>query len=111
MTRPIDGHGKTPPISGEGKSKEIYSRDLHETIMATKSAADPIKENIPNYRAALQTARSLKNNVTGKPTNKSAGKADHVGEREIFKNRAYLTRVAPYTKHTTPLSASKLQKK
>ena len=100
MSGPIyPEHGK---VHETKQMKEIYSRELDSAKNATEMVWSESQEDVPNYQAYLQSAKRFDHKVTRTPHNKSAGKADHAAEKAIFKNRAYMTLIAPHTQGKTP---------
>jgi len=113
MTGPINPHNKIHD-PGKPEHKEIYSRVLHELKMSVEAAAgDIIVDNIPNYRAILQSiksAKSLEGRVTistsssKKATTKATTHADLVGAKTAFRNSRFLD-LATNMKRKAPFSA------
>lgn len=63
------GHGE---IQKPQKPQEVYSRALHELKESVTRAAGDVLDDMPNYRAILQTIKMTKN-VSTQPTSRKSG--------------------------------------
>lgn len=76
------------------KQREEYPRDQHSTILSSKGVGPEVIPRTP--REGSYSLKSLRGRVTRHPTQKSAGKADHVVEQIL--EGAFGKRVAPQLK-------------
>lgn len=102
MVEKVNPNRETPKLNPEG---ELLPRELESMALSTQIVGeDVINDSIPNWQAALQTKSSFEKEVS-KPKSKTTGKTDLVASKDIFHNRAYMTRVAPRLKGTAPFNA------
>jgi hypothetical protein len=98
----VHSHGKTPEQPGKPTKKGVSRDELSAALTTGPAAGGVIKKNVPNYRAVLGAMRPLKDRAKRAPTNRSAGKADHVAS-VVLRNKGFKTLVAPRLRGTTPL--------